>query len=255
MLLSMTGYGRALGSFGDKTILVEVRTLNSKVTDIKLKLPGDYREKEIELRKIITDHAERGKIDLIIDVQNADGGANVSLNESLIRGYYRELSRISTELSLPQQDILTAILRIPNVIASPISEMDEQEWVAVCGVLNQTLNHLRNFRKEEGAVMEADLQLRINNILSLLGDVTPFENERIIRVRERLRGNIEEVIGRDNYDSNRFEQELVFYLEKMDMSEEKLRLEQHCKYFLEQMKNNKNSVGRTLNFISQEICR
>ena len=133
--------------------------------------------------------------------------------------------------------------------------MDEQEWVAVCGVLNQTLNHLRNFRKEEGAVMEADLQLRINNILSLLGDVTPFENERIIRVRERLRGNIEEVIGRDNYDSNRFEQELVFYLEKMDMSEEKLRLEQHCKYFLEQMKNNKNSVGRTLNFISQEIGR
>ncbi|MFN5364842.1 MAG: YicC/YloC family endoribonuclease [Bacteroidota bacterium] len=255
MLLSMTGYGRALGSFGDKTILVEVRTLNSKVTDIKLKLPGDYREKEIELRKIITDHAERGKIDLIIDVQNADGGANVSLKESLIRGYYRELSRISTELSLPQQDILTAILRIPNVIASPISEMDEQEWVAVCGVLNQTLNHLRNFRKEEGAVMEADLQLRINNILSLLGDVTPFENERIIRVRERLRGNIEEVIGRDNYDSNRFEQELVFYLEKMDMSEEKLRLEQHCKYFLEQMKNNKNSVGRTLNFISQEIGR
>ena len=133
--------------------------------------------------------------------------------------------------------------------------MDEQEWVAVCGVLNQTLNHLRNFRKEEGAVMEADLQLRINNILSLLGDVTPFENERIIRVRERLRGNIEEVIGRDNYDSNRFEQELVFYLEKMDMSEEKLRLEQHCKYFLEQMKNNKNSVGRTINFISQEIGR
>ena len=103
--------------------------------------------------------------------------------------------------------------------------------------------------------MEADLQLRINNILSLLGDVTPFEHERIIRVRERLRSNIEEVIGRDNYDPNRFEQELVFYLEKMDMSEEKLRLEQHCKYFLEQMKNNKNSVGRTLNFISQEIGR
>jgi uncharacterized protein (TIGR00255 family) len=103
--------------------------------------------------------------------------------------------------------------------------------------------------------MEADLQLRTNNILSLLGDVTPFENERIIRVRERLKTNIEEVIGRDNYDPNRFEQELVFYLEKMDMSEEKLRLEQHCRYFLEQMKNNKNSVGRTLNFISQEIGR
>ncbi|MFM7154830.1 MAG: YicC/YloC family endoribonuclease, partial [Bacteroidota bacterium] len=190
----MTGYGRALGSFGDKTILVEVRTLNSKVTDIKLKLPGDYREKEVELRKIITDHAERGKIDLIIDVQNADGGANVSLNESLIRGYHRELSRISADLGLPQQDILTAILRIPNVIASPISEMDEQEWVAVCGVLNQALDQLKKFRKEEGAMMEADLQSHINNILSLLGEVTPFEVERMTRVRERLRTNIEEVI-------------------------------------------------------------
>ncbi|MBL7827729.1 MAG: YicC family protein [Saprospiraceae bacterium] len=251
----MTGYGRAQGSFMEKTITVEVRTLNSKVTDIKLRLPGDYKEKEIELRKMITDHAERGKIDLIIDVQNADGAANVSLNEALFRGYHRELTRIATDLNLPQQDILSALLRIPNVVASPSGEMDEQEWEALCSVLNRALDQLKAFRRNEGKVLENELVFRTKNILTLLKEVTPFETERFSRMRERLRTNMEDGFGRENLDQNRFEQEVLYYLEKMDMSEEKLRLEQHCIYFLEQMNQKQDAVGRTLNFISQEIGR
>jgi uncharacterized protein (TIGR00255 family) len=255
MLFSMTGYGRSQGSFGEKTITIEVRALNSKITDLKMRFPGEYKEKEVELRKTITDHAERGKIDLIIEVQNADGAANVSLNEALFRGYHRELSRLSVELGIRQDDMLTALLRIQNVVASPSGEMDEAEWEAVRSVLTTSLNQLRAFRRQEGVVLETDLRLRINIILSLLTEVAPFEAERFVRMRERLRNNFDEALGKDNFDQNRFEQEVLYYLEKMDMSEEKIRLEQHCKYFLEQMDHKEEAVGRTLNFISQEIGR
>ncbi|MBN8679845.1 MAG: YicC family protein [Chitinophagales bacterium] len=255
MLLSMTGYGRASGSFGDKTLTAEVRALNAKVTDVKLRLPADYKEKEIELRKLVTDHAERGKIDVLLEVQNADGAATVTLNEALFRGYHRELSRLSAELNIPSGEMLTALLRIPNVINASSGEMDEEEWVAVCETVNRAMDHLKVFRKQEGRVLEADLRLRVTNILLLLTEVTPFEQERFTRMRDRIRNNMEEGIGKENLDPNRFEQELLFYLEKMDMSEEKIRLEQHCKYFLEQLDGKQESLGRTLNFISQEIGR
>ncbi len=255
MLLSMTGYGRASGSFGGKTISVEVRTLNSKLTDLKLRLPADYKEKEIELRKLVTDHAERGKIDVVVDVQNADGAALVSLNESLFRGYHRELSRLAEELKIPQHDVLQTIMRIPNVVAAPSGEVDEEEWDAVCGVATQALEHLKHFRRQEGRALESDLRLRVANILINLSDIAPYEQERFSRMRERLRNNMEEGIGKDNLDTNRFEQEILYYLEKMDVTEEKVRLEQHCKYFLEQVENEKQSAGRTLNFISQEMGR
>jgi uncharacterized protein (TIGR00255 family) len=255
MLLSMTGYGRASGSFEGKTITVEIRALNSKMTDLKLRLPGDYKEKEVELRKLVTDHAERGKIDVIVDVQNADGAAVVSLNEGLFRGYHRELNRLAGELGIGQTDMLQAILRIPNVVASASGEVDEDEWAAVCETATRALEHFKNFRRQEGKALEADLRLRVANILLLLSEVTPFEKERFDRMRERLRNNMEEVFGKENLDANRFEQEILYYLEKMDITEEKVRLEQHCKYFLEQVENPKQSAGRTLGFISQEMGR
>jgi len=255
MLLSMTGYGRANGTYGEKTLTVEVRALNAKVTDVKLRFPGDYKEKEIELRKIVSDHAERGKIDVLLEVQNADGAANVSLNEALFRGYHRELSRLTLELNIPNGDMLTALLRIPNVVNSPAGEMDDEEWMVMVETMNRALDHLKTFRRQEGRVLEADLRLRLTNIMLLLKDVTPFEQERFVRMRDRIRNNMEEGIGKENLDPNRFEQEILFYLEKMDMSEEKSRLEQHCKYFLEQLDGKQESLGRTLNFISQEIGR
>lgn len=251
----MTGYGRASGSFGGKTISVEIRALNSKLTDLKLRFPGDYKEKEVELRKMVIDHAERGKIDVAIDVQNADGAALVSLNESLFRGYHRELSRLATELNISQQDILQTIMRIPNIAATASGELDEEEWDALCDVIQRALDHLKTFRRQEGRALESDLRLRVANILLHLSDLTPFEQERFARMRERLRSNMEEAFGKDNLDTNRFEQEILYYLEKMDITEEKVRLEQHCKYFIEQIENKGQSAGRTLNFISQEMGR
>ena len=255
MLLSMTGYGRANGSFGDKSIAVEIRALNSKMTDLKMRLPGDYKEKEVELRKIVTDHAERGKIDMIVEVQNADGAASVSLNEGLFRGYHRELSRLTNELGMGQTDLLQAILRIPNVVASTSGEVDEDEWQAICETVYRALNLFKAFRQQEGQVLETDLRLRIANIQLLLNEVTNFEQGRFTRMRERLRNNLEESIGKENLDNNRFEQEILYYLEKMDITEEKVRLAQHCKYFIEQIEAKNQSAGRTLNFISQEIGR
>ena len=178
MLLSMTGYGRASGNFNEKTISVELRTLNSKLTDLKMRLPGDYKEKEIELRKLIINHAERGKIDLLVDVQSSDGGALVSLNEGLFRGYHRELSRLTQELKIPQQDLLQTIMRIPNVSSTPSGEVDAAEWKVVCDVATQALEHLRQFRIQEGQALEQDLRLRVANILSLLKQIEPFEKER-----------------------------------------------------------------------------
>ncbi len=255
MLLSMTGYGRATGSFDEKTISVEVRALNSKMTDLKIRLPGDYKEKEIELRKLVSDHAERGKLDIVIDVQNADGAATVSLNEALFRGYHRELTRITNELGVGQTDLIQAILRIPNVVASAFGEVNEDEWKAVSATVSQALDNLQAFRRQEGRALEGDLRLRVANILELLEQVPPFEQGRFTRMRERLRSNMEEGIGKENLDTNRFEQEILYYLEKMDITEEKVRLEQHCKYFIEQVDNQQQSAGRTLNFISQEMGR
>ncbi|MBL7802483.1 MAG: YicC family protein [Saprospiraceae bacterium] len=251
----MTGYGRASGSFGDKTITVEVRALNSKMTDLKLRLPGDYKEKEIELRKIVTDHAERGKIDLLVDIQNVNGAAAVSLNEGLFKGYHAALTRLCNELNIQQSDLLSAILRIPNVVATSVSDVDEDEWNVVSSVVVRALDTFKSFRRQEGHALEADLRVRVANILLLLSDLGPYETERFSRMRERISNNMEEFFGKENLDKNRFEQEVLYYLEKMDITEEKVRLEQHCKYFLEQIDNKTQSAGRTLSFIAQEMGR
>jgi len=251
----MTGYGRAVGNYGDKVISVEVRALNAKVTDLKLRFLGDYKEKELELRRLILEHVERGKLDLLIEVQSADGAAAVSLNEGLFRGYYREIKRLAEELHLPHDDILLAILRIPNVVNSSSTEMDDEEFEALCRVVTQALDNLREYRLKEGKALSADLRLRVENIQNLLSELLPYEQERFARMRERLRTNMEEVFGKENLDANRFEQEILYYLEKMDLTEEKVRLEQHCRYFLEQLEDPKRSAGRSLNFISQEMGR
>lgn len=255
MLFSMTGYGRATGTYGDKTIVVELRSLNSKLTDIKARIPGEYRDKEAEIRKMISDHAERGKVDLIIEVQNADGAANVSLNIPLFKGYFLAVSRLADELQLNKSDLLPAILRIPSVVATQSAETEESEWLFLRGIITEALDALKAFRLQEGAVIERDLSDRVKAILDLLEQVTPFEQERFARMRDRMRNNMEEAFGRENLDSNRFEQEVLYYLEKMDMSEEKLRLSQHCKYFVEQFDNLSQSAGRTLGFITQEMGR
>ena len=163
--------------------------------------------------------------------------------------------RLAADLQIPPGDLMPASLRIPNVVATPSGDVDEDEWAAVCTIVVRALDHFKTFRRQEGRALEADLRVRVANILLYLSELTPFEQERFVRMRERLRNNMEEAFGKEGLDTNRFEQEILYYLEKMDITEEKVRLEQHCKYFLEQLDGKQESLGRTLNFISQEIGR
>lgn len=255
MLLSMTGYGRVSKSYGEKNISVELRSLNSKYTDVRIKLPQNYKEKEAELRKTVTDAVERGKVDMVIEVTSPDGGDDYGLNEALFRKYYQKLSTLTTELSIPDGDMLQAILRLPNVVATAAESIDEKEWDALNATLKAALDKFHQFRLAEGSAMEKDMTLRVNNISDMLEQLAPFEADRVTRLRQRLHQNLEEHLGKDKIDENRFEQEILFYLEKMDLTEEKVRLKQHCKYYLEELTKSHSQKGRKLSFISQEMGR
>ena len=255
MLLSMTGYGRATNTFNSKVITAEIRSLNSKFTDIRLKIPSGFREKEHALRRHITERVERGKVDINIEIKSLYGDDSFGLNVPLFKRYYTELSRLAEELNAPTDGLIQAILRIPNVIVTEEAEIDENEWLAVENTFKEALINFDDFRKAEGSAMEEDLRLRLGNILTSLKEVNPFETERITLLRNRMRQNLEEFMNKENIDENRFEQEVIFYLEKIDITEEKVRLEQHCNYFLEQLNTDGMSKGRTLSFISQEMGR
>ena len=252
----MTGYGRATRSFGDKTVTVEVRALNSKMTDIRFKMPSNYKEKEIELRRILTEQAERGKVDVSINVKSLTGEDEFVLNHDIFRRYYNELTRLKTELGIENGDVLQAIMRLPNVIGGDDEGILEEQWTATLEALNQALVAFTNFRATEGSAMSKDLTERLANILSLLEEIKPFEDQRIVKLRQRMTQNLAEFLGKENVDKNRYEQEVIFYLEKIDVTEEKVRLAQHCRYFTQMFDDKKNSSkGKTLNFIAQEIGR
>ncbi len=255
MLLSMTGYGRATKSFGSKKITLEIRSLNSKFTDVRFRIPGNYREKENDMRRIISDHAKRGKMDVNIDVESMDGDSEFSLNVPLFKKYYTELTKISGEMGAEPGDLMAAILRIPNVVGGNEGAMSKEEWKVLQETLQEALANFTDYRVTEGAVLEKDLHLRATNIQKALEQVDPFEVGRIERLRTRLKQNLEEFLGKENVDENRFEQEIIFYLEKIDITEEKVRLQQNCKYFLEELASKKTQKGRKLSFISQEIGR
>ncbi len=255
MLLSMTGYGRATNSFDSKIITAEVRSLNSKFTDMRIKIPSNYREKEHYLRRLISERIERGKVDLSIEVKSMHGDEGFGLNVPLFKRYYQELSDIADTMGMPKDGLMGAILRIPNVIMTEESGMDEKEWKAVEKTVEEALENFDKFRHAEGNVIEEDMRLRVGNIRSALQLVDPFEQERILLLRNRMRQNLEEFMNKENIDENRFEQEVIFYLEKIDITEEKVRLEQHCSYYLEQLGSASTSKGRTLSFISQEMGR
>jgi uncharacterized protein (TIGR00255 family) len=255
MLLSMTGYGRVAHSYSDKTISIELRSLNSKYTDIRAKIPQNYKEKEPELRKMVTDRVHRGKIEVVIDVQSAQGDNEYGLNTALFRKYYRELKQLSDELGIEGSDIMQSILRIPNVVTAAADSIDEQEWKEVLKALNMAMDKFEQFRKTEGAAMEQDMTARVQTIQELLSQLDPFEQERVDLLRQRMYKNLEEYMGKDKVDENRFEQEILFYLEKIDITEEKVRLEQHCKYYQEELQKKTPLKGRKLSFISQEMGR
>ena len=256
MLLSMTGYGRAARAFGDKTVTVEVRALNSKMTDIRFKMPYNYKEKEIDLRKILTEQAERGKIDVSINVKSLTGEEDFVLNHDLFKRYFQELTKLRTELGIEHGDVMQAIMRLPNVVGGDEEALNDEQWTATIAALQDALVEFKKFRATEGGAMAKDLRLRLSKIAELLVDIEPYEKERMGKLRLRMKQNLEEFMGKENVDKNRFEQEVIFYIEKIDVTEEKVRLEQHCRYFLTTLDDEKNtSKGKTLNFIAQEIGR
>ncbi len=258
MLQSMTGFGRASNTFKEKTVIVEIRSLNSKVFDLRLKVPSNFKEKELELRRIITEQVERGKVDIVVTIQSSGGDdSTFALNTALFKRYYTELAALSSSLGMPpQNDMMQAILRLPNVVMSDEGEMNDDEWNIILETSKIAMKQFIAFREQEGVSMENALSHHANTILSHLHSVKPFEAVRIDKVRQRMYQNLEEFLGKENIDKNRYEQEVLFYLEKIDITEEKVRLEQHCNYFSEELaKDNSTTKGRTLNFISQEMGR
>jgi len=256
MLHSMTGYGRAVLQFQDKTISVEIRSLNSKYTDVRIKIPQNYKEKEHLLRKELIEQLERGKIDLSIDVTSTTNSEEgYGLNRGLFKSYFRELSSLSQELSLPTGDMMSAILRIPNVVISPEGTVDDEEWAHVQKALNEATKEFSLFRQKEGSALQSELVQRIQNILTLMEEIVPFEQERFQYIRTKLRQRLDEFMSKEEVDKNRFEQEVLFYLEKIDITEERVRLAQHCNYFIEELQTKSLSKGRKLGFISQELGR
>ena len=203
----MTGYGRVSHSFLDKTIKVEIRSLNSKFTDIRVKIPHNYKDKENEVRKLLSDKLYRGKIDLNIEIASFTSNGDYGLNTKLFKRYYRELNALAEELELDNGGLMEAILKLPNVVVTDENEIDEKEWKEIMKALSLGIEKFHNFRLEEGKAMEKDLILRTKNIRSLLQQVDPYEKERVVNLRSRLHQKLEDFVGKDKIDENRFEQE------------------------------------------------
>ncbi len=254
MLKSMTGFGKAVHENTGKKISVEIKSLNSKQADVYIKLPHTYREKETEIRNNIIKQLERGKIELSCFIEFKQIEKPVSINKNVFQNYYNQLKPIHEEL-FPNQppDWASIIMRLPDVFLQTSAEIDDNEWKVVQGTINNAVSQLIEFRNNEGKVLENELLQRIKNIESLHLQVEKHEPQRMESVRNRLKQNLSELLLKENFDKNRFEQELIYYLEKMDFTEEKVRLSNHCKYFKDTC--NEENSGRKLGFICQEIGR
>jgi len=259
MIRSMTGFGKAIAEIADRKISVEIRTLNSKQLDINTRIPQIYREKEGEIRSEISKILERGKIDVVLSFDNVAEASDVSISHTVAQKYYKEIISLAKVLDIPVgSDILPSILSMPDVIKTDKVVFDENEWLLVKRAVVDAISQTDDFRKNEGMLTGNEMKLRVNNIMSLLSAVEPFEKARISILRERFRRNQEEFFEAgsksDKFDENRFEQEIFWYLEKLDITEEKVRLAKHCEYFIETM-SSADSNGRKLGFITQEIGR
>jgi uncharacterized protein (TIGR00255 family) len=255
MLLSMTGFGHSKAEWNGKIIRVELKSLNARSTEIRCKIPNAYRDREMDLRKKVLDELQRGKIDLTITLDGFSDEENAFINADAFKKYYRELKTLKDELSIQEGDILQAVLRIPNVIGQSDSLADEEEWQQVERALDGAIISINKFRMDEGLVLKSDLIERIKAIEQHLRSITPFEASRLDKIRDRLKKNMEEFTNKLQVDQNRYEQEILYYIEKLDINEEKVRLNQHCIYFLEELETRDDQKGRKLSFIAQEIGR
>ena len=254
MILSMTGYGKAEGQIGSKNYTVELRSLNSKQLDLNVRMPGTYKDKEMDLRNYLALEAVRGKVDLTIYYDSSGVEKKVTINKALMESYYEDLKEVAEHIKQEQVDYMSLLMRIPDAISPEKQEPDAEEWNQIEILIKQALENFKHYRVEEGKVLEADFRLRIEAILQGLKDIEEPANQRKERIKERLWNNLDELIPRDKIDQNRYEQEIVYYLEKLDVTEEQVRLKKNCEHFLEAL-SEPESQGKKLGFISQEIGR
>ncbi len=256
MIQSMTGYGKATAELSDKKINVEIKSLNSKAMDLSTRIAPLYREKEIEIRNEIAKALERGKVDFSLWIEKKDACELVTpINQDVVVAYYERIRAISEATGIPvPEDWFSTLLRMPDVMTkNDIQELTEEEWKAVHATVLQAIQSLVDFRKQEGAALEKKFREKIANISNLLITVEPYEKERIEKIKERITDALEKTISVD-YDKNRLEQELIYHIEKLDINEEKQRLSNHLKYFINTMEDG-NGQGKKLGFIAQEMGR
>ena len=254
MIKSMTGFGKKSIQIDNKTIVIEIRTLNSKQLDLNLRISSQFREKENEIRGLIAQILERGKIDVAIYVDKSSS-LTTSIDFDLAKLYYEKLKELSLYLDHNlQTDLFTQTLKMPDVISSPKEDFDENSWKLLKDGIEETCEFVNDFRLSEGTILAQDITLRIQRISNLLLEITPFENERMVIVKKKMMDSLENAELTGKYDQNRFEQELIYYIEKLDITEEKVRLKKHCDYFIDTL-NEPNSQGKKLGFITQEVGR
>ncbi len=248
MIQSMTGFGKSIVSLADKHISIEIKSLNSKSIDINTRIPLIYRDKELDFRKILADSLQRGKVDFSIFIENTGTQTSAKINENVVKAYIAQMKNI---VDGDVTELLKMAVRMPDALQTSVENVSPDEMEIVMKHVAIAIDDLQKFRIEEGTVLKADFILRIQNIRNLLQKVESLDPERLLLIRERLEKAVAEI---QNVDANRFEQELIFYLEKLDITEEKIRLKNHLDYFIETL-NSEESNGRKLSFISQEIGR
>jgi uncharacterized protein (TIGR00255 family) len=255
MIYSMTGFGKGQVRSGNKTIIAEVRSLNSqRGTDISLKFTTQFREQEQLLRTMVAEQLRRGKIDIHLTIEQDKQTVDTLLNRPLVEAYYAELKSIATTLGAPTDNLLPAILTMEGVVATS-SQSDEDEWQAIQQAIMMSIESLKKFRADEGRTTADDMLMRLTLIEQHSLEVKALDQDRIADIRTRLRSNVENAIGKEKLDPNRFEQEMIYYIEKLDITEELTRLKSHCNYFREEIASQDEEKGRKLNFITQEIGR
>ena len=257
MIQSMTGFGKAEALINNKKIVVETRSLNSKFIDISLKLPQIYKSKDMVMRTIITEGLLRGKIEMTIHYDLTESEANQHINLNAVKNHYQTFQKIIEDNSIKNEgqiDFLQLIMRMPDVLKTEKKELSSEEWGVIEKLIRNSISELSKFRISEGVSLEKDLLKQIQSINALLEKVSSFESERISIVKTRIKKNLESLTDKENYDNNRFEQELIYYMEKYDISEEKVRLSNHLDHFLETM-NEGVPNGKKLGFITQELGR
>jgi len=251
----MTGYGKATCELSMKKITIEVKSLNSKQLELNTRLPGIYREKDLEIRKEISDKLIRGKIDFIFYAESLGIESNAGINSAVVKNYFTQLSELSNELGLKTDErTLQIVMGLPEVVKTEREELDESEWKIILDTIREALSKMDSFRLQEGVSLCTDMVSNINVITNLLTQVGQYEKERVARIKAKILEGLSELGEPESIDHNRLEQEMIFYLEKLDFNEEKVRLSNHCSYFLETI-NLEEPVGKKLGFIAQEIGR